>query len=93
MQTVQEFVIRPDAAKGVLEPSPRNVNSHAAIKQQDQTLFKINPEDWNNVPKIVYDATCMIIVRTDQNNNLLNKRNLEFTRELQNLKAVLDQME
>lgn len=35
----------------------------------------------------------MIIVRSDQNYVLLNKRNLEFTRELTALKQTIDQME
>ena len=35
----------------------------------------------------------MIIVRSDQNYILLNKRNLEFTRELTALKQTIDQME
>ena len=35
----------------------------------------------------------MIIVRSDQNYILLNKRNLEFTRELTALKQTIDQIE
>ena len=45
------------------------------IKQSDVTIFKINPIDWNNVPKIVYDAICSIITSFDNLQQFQNKEN------------------
>lgn len=42
--------------------APQN---HSPVKQDTNTLFKINPSAWKNVPSVVYDCITAIIQRVD----------------------------
>lgn len=65
----------------------------APIKQSDMTIFKINPIDWNNVPKIVYDAICSIITSYDNLQSFQNKQNRDMQRDHHGLRKVHDTLE
>ena len=38
-----------------------------SIKEAKNTVLKINTEEWNNVPKIVYEAICSLVTAFDVN--------------------------
>ena len=40
--------------------------SHREVSQGPDTCFKIVPEQWNNVPKIVYEAIATIVASLDK---------------------------
>lgn len=41
--------------------------SNREIDQSGDTIFKINAEEWNNIPKIVYEAIAKIVLDFDIN--------------------------
>ena len=55
---------------------------HEAIKQESNTIYKINASEWNNVPTIVYDAFCQIVLKYDKHYALTQKNFGSTTREL-----------
>ena len=68
-------------------------STHAGIKQRDDTIFKINAVDWNNVPNIVYEAVCTIVTKYDNNVQQQVKIKEDQNRELRNLRTLHDIME
>lgn len=68
-------------------------STHAGIKQRDDTIFKINAVDWNNVPNIVYEAVCTIVTKYDNNVVQAQKIKEDQNRELRNLRTLHDIME
>jgi len=46
---------------------PLKPKSHRDVQQGPKTIFKIIPEQWNNVPTIVYDAIYKLISTIDGN--------------------------
>lgn len=41
--------------------------SNREIDQSGETIFKFNAEEWNNIPKIVYEAIAKIVQDFDMN--------------------------
>lgn len=50
------------------------------VTQTPDTVFAINPEEWNNVPKIVYDCCYSLIYEADAT----RKRNAQVQAEVKN---------
>jgi len=46
---------------------PPHIQPHNKIDQSEHTIFKMDPSDWNNVPKILYDSVGTIITKYDSN--------------------------
>ena len=56
-------------------------------------MFKINATDWNNVPKIVYDAFCTIITQYDANYLQQKQKHEAIQRDFQAQRAADDDLE
>ena len=58
---------QPGLGNHALHTSARSGRSTTAreIQQPSGTVFEINPEDWNNVPKIIYDAVIVLVNEAD----------------------------
>ena len=54
--------------------------SHREVTQPMTTIFKIVPQEWNNVPKIVYEAIASIVSEFDQNLVRIKTSNDNFDR-------------
>ena len=57
-------------------------STHAGVKQDEGTVFKINADEWNNVAEIVYDAVCTLVTRFDANVALQRAVKEEHAKEL-----------
>jgi hypothetical protein len=40
---------------------PPHVQLFDQIKQSDHTIFRLDPNEWNNVPRILYEAIGTIV--------------------------------
>lgn len=52
------------------------------IEQAATTVFRVRPQDWNNVPRIVYDAICILV-------NSFDRLNLESMRQFSDTGSAL----
>ena len=61
------------------EPDPNDSDeclrprSHREIVQQGPTVFKIESDKWNNVPKVVFEAVVALVTQVDQMKVLNNQ--------------------
>ena len=51
----------------IKQPGSGRASSNREVTQPDETVFKVNAEDWNNVPRIIYEAIVTIINALDEN--------------------------
>ncbi len=58
---------RPGSSKRTRSPSIERPSSNREIKQSASTIFPIEPAEWNNVPKIVYEAIATVVAELDTN--------------------------
>ena len=68
----RRFVEDPD---DIMKP-----RSNREIKQPLNTCFRLVPEQWNNVPKIVYEAMAEIISTLDKQKQRISLNNDDFKR-------------
>ena len=65
-------------------------HSHRDIPQKRDTVFRIRAEDWNNVPKVTYEAITALVIAFDdfksQNQKQIQTNSKEF-RDIKNLIA------
>ena len=45
---------------------PTHRSPHKKIKQEFNTIYKMEPDKWTNVPKVLYDSIGTIVTRWDQ---------------------------
>ena len=64
--------------------------THSPVKQDPYTAFKINPEDWNNVPKIIYDCLSTVINRLDIHVNDNRKFKQDTMKEIKDLSDLIE---
>ena len=69
---------------------------HRKVEQDPKTIYKVHTIDWNNVPKVVYDAICHCIVNFDhekhvRDNQLSEQReeNIHLRKKILELEANL----
>lgn len=55
-------------------------STNREVPQTPDTVFAINPEEWNNVPKVVYEACYALVVEADAT----RKRNAHLQAEVKN---------
>lgn len=61
--------------------------------QAKTTVFKIETQEWNNVPKCVFDATLTLINQFDAHLVLFGKQTKETRAEITNLRTKVDNVE
>lgn len=62
------------------------LTTHQEVKQAKDTCFRITPADWNNVPKIVYEAMTTLIERFDLSQQQYYKSMKDHTRDFSSLR-------
>ena len=63
--------------------------SHREVTQPPTTIFKITPQEWNNVPKIVYEAIACIVSEFDQNLVRIKASNDNFDRNFRDTRQAI----
>lgn len=67
--------------------------SHRDVPQKRDTVFRIRAEDWNNVPKVTYEAITALVIAFDEFRLQNSKQNQTNSRELRDIKNLISSTE
>jgi len=65
----------------VIKIGSGRASSNREVTQPDETVFKIKAGEWNNVPRIVYEAIVAIVNTLDENARASRFRAEEVSRQ------------
>ena len=87
-KTIDSLLIDPNS-KSTIFGSPRH--QHNGFSQAKDTVFKVDPEEWRNVPKIVYDAIAALIQNFDMTSKKSDQKMTTFTSQILDCKSAVRQ--
>jgi hypothetical protein len=84
--------ISPNDKEGDKGSSGR-INGQRPIKQAITTILRIDPQDWNNVPTVVYEAVAKIVSSIDDTESKKKQKYDAINKEFRDVRQMITMVE